>query len=221
MTGEGFAELVSRAGVVPVHADPDPVAAVAAVRACYAGGVRLFEFTDRVPGALEVFGTIKRVVDAELPGMVLGAGTVTSPERAAAFVEAGAAFLVSPVLAPAALAWSLERGVPFVPGVASPTEAWRALEAGAGVVKLFPAGALGPAYLRSLLGPLPCKVMVTGGVSATPEAVRSWLAAGAVAVGVGSDLVPRGRLAPEQLADLTRRCRALTEAVAAHGGAAA
>lgn len=218
MTDERFAELVTRAGLVPVHADSDPVAAVEAVTACYAGGIRLFEFTDRMPGALEVFHGIKRVADAELPGMVLGAGTITTRERAAAFVDAGAEFLVSPVLAPDVLAWGRERGVPFVPGAASPTEVWRSLEAGASVVKLFPAGPLGPAYLKSLLGPLPCKVMVTGGVSATPEAVRTWLGTGAVAVGLGSDLVPRGRLSPEQLSELTRRCRALTDAVAALRG---
>ncbi|MCW5818801.1 MAG: hypothetical protein KIT12_02730 [Trueperaceae bacterium] len=221
MTDERFTELIAHAGLVPVHADSDPVAAVEALTACYAGGIRFFEFTDRMPGALEVFHGIKRVADAELPGMVIGAGTITKVERAAAFVDAGAEFLVSPVLAPQVLAWSRERGVPFVPGAASPTEVWRALEDGANVVKLFPAGPLGPAYLKSLLGPLPCKVMVTGGVSATPEAIRTWLGTGAVAVGLGSDLVPRGRLLPEQLVDLTRKCEALTTAVAALRGPAA
>lgn len=221
MTPERFEELMARAGIVPVHADSDPVAAVEAVAACYEGGVRLFEFADRLPGALEVFHGIKRLASAEMPGMVLGAGTITTVERAAAFVEAGAEFLVSPVLAADALAWSLKRGVPFVPGAASPTEVWSSQAAGAGVVKLFPAGPLGPGYLKSLLGPLPSKVMVTGGVSATPEAVLTWLKAGATAVGLGSDLLPRGRLSAEQLAELTRRCRELTTAVATLRGPAA
>jgi len=210
-----FAERLGRAAIVPVHAEQDPVAAVEALGACYAGGVRFFEFTDRLADALQVFRGLKSAVDAELPGMVLGAGTITHPERAAAFVEAGAEFLVSPVLATGVLAWSVEHGVPFVPGVATPTEAWRALEAGAEVVKLFPAGALGPGYLKSLLAPLPCHVMVTGGLSATPETIATWLGAGARAVGLGSDLIPRGRLAPGDLDDLTRRCEALTSAVAA------
>lgn len=214
MSEPSFVERLGQTVLVPVHAEQDPVAAVEALGACYAGGVRFFEFTDRLPDALHVFRALRRAVDAELPGMVLGAGTITHPERAAAFVEAGAEFLVSPVLASGVLAWSLEHGVPFVPGVATPTEAWRATEAGAEAVKLFPAGALGPSYLKSLLAPLPCHVMVTGGLSATPETVATWLAAGARAIGLGYDLIRRGRLAPHELEDLTRRCEALTAAVA-------
>lgn len=220
-SGNGLVGLLEVAGVVPVHADTDLDALVAAVRACYAGGVRAFEFADRVPGALEHFAALHGVVRREMPDLTLGAGTVTTVGSARAFVEAGAAFLVGPVLAEEVLAWSLAAGTPYVPGVATPTEAWRAQQAGATVVKLFPAGSLGTSYLRSLLAPLPrLKVMVTGGIKATPAAVREWLGAGAVAVGLGSDLLRRGPLDTAEAASVTTTCRALVDAVQGSRGRA-
>lgn len=214
--GVGAARLLAGAGIVPVHADTDLAAVVARVRACFAGGVRAFEFADRVPGAVETFAALRAVVEREMPELALGAGTVTTVEAAEAFVAAGASFLVGPVLAADVLAWSVATGTPYVPGVATPTEAWRAHEAGAEVVKLFPAGALGPDYLRSLLVPLPrLAVMVTGGIEATPAAVTAWFEAGAVAVGLGSDLLPRKPATAARAAEITASCRALMAAAAA------
>lgn len=204
-------DTLARAGIVPVHADTDTTAVVEAVRACYAGGVRAFEFADRVPGAVDIFRDLHEVVRAEMPDLALGAGTVTTVASAKAFAAAGATFLVSPVLAEEVLAWSVASGTPFVPGVVTPTEAWRAHVDGAEVVKLFPAATFGPGYLKSILAPLPrLRVLATGGIKATPAAVEEWLAAGAFGVGLGSDLIPKGRLSSERLAALTSACLAIT-----------
>lgn len=211
---QGVLGVLSDSGIVPVHADTDVAALTGALRACYAGGVRAFEFTDRVPGALELFRQLRAVASSEMPDLLLGAGTIRSVAAAAAFANAGAAFLVGPVLAEDVLAWSVSSRVPFVPGVATPTEAFRAHEAGATLVKLFPAGALGTGYLRSMLAPLPeLAVMVTGGIKAQADEVRAWLAAGAAAIGLGSDLLPRGPLGPSEAAQVTRTCRELSETV--------
>lgn len=210
-------DIVARAGIVPVHADTDITAVVEAVRACYAGGVRAFEFADRVPGAVEIFRELQGVVSAEMPDLALGAGTVATVASAKAFAAAGATFLVGPVLAEDVLAWSLASGTPFVPGVVTPTEAWRAHATGAAVVKLFPAATFGPGYLKSLLAPLPqLRVLVTGGIKATPAAVREWLGAGAIGVGLGSDLIPKGRLGSERLQAMTNACLAITAALPQH-----
>ena len=207
---------IESSALVPVYSAADLSTAEAVLRACYRGGIRVFEFTDRAAGSLEVFRGLRVLVDSELPGLHLGVGTITTAARAAEFVEAGAEFLVSPVAAEEAAAWSHGAGVPFIPAGLTPTELLRAQELGAQVVKLFPAASVGPNYLKQLRGPLPqLRCMVTGGVAATPASVQEWLAAGAVAVGLGSDLLPKGPVSPEQAAELERRCRELTEAVAA------
>jgi len=203
-------------GLVPVHADTDAAAAAAALRACFDGGLRVFEFTDRTDNALDVFRLLRAEADGSMPGLLLGAGTILEPERAEAYAEAGADFIVSPVAAEEAGAWCRDNGLAFVPGVATPSELVRATGLGATLVKLFPAADLGTGYLRRMLGPLQgSRIMVTGGIRATAEDVSSWIEAGATAVGLGSDLVPGGVLDEARLERLTADCRSLLKAVAA------
>jgi 2-dehydro-3-deoxyphosphogluconate aldolase/(4S)-4-hydroxy-2-oxoglutarate aldolase len=173
---------VIRSGIVAILRAPtsDGFAAVADV--LVGAGITALEVTLTSRGAIEAIAGLRR----QLPDSVaVGAGTILTADDAKAAVDAGAAFLVSPVLDKTLVASS---PVPFYPGTSTPTEMYEAHQAGAPLVKLFPAGGLGPRFLRDVRGPLPqIDVMPTGGVKI--EDIADWLLAGAKAVGVGSPLV--------------------------------
>jgi len=173
---------VIRSGIVAILRAPtsDGFAAVADV--LVGAGITALEVTLTSRGAIEAIAGLRR----QLPDSVaVGAGTILTADDAKAAVDAGAAFLVSPVLDRALVASS---PVPFYPGTSTPTEMYDAHQAGAPLVKLFPAGGLGPRFLRDVRGPLPqIDVMPTGGIKI--EDIADWLLAGAKAVGVGSPLV--------------------------------
>lgn len=203
-------KIMEDQGLVPVYAEANPETAIGVMRACWRAGLRLFEFTNRNDNALEVFRQLKAVADAELPGLVLGAGTIYDPETAAAFVEVGARFVVSPIGAEETGHWCRERDIAFVPGTTTPSEIWRAQSLGAGIVKLYPGAVLGVGYLKQILGPLRgSRILVTGGVRGEPASVREWLGAGAVAIGLGSDVLPNGSVDSGRLDALAEKCAEL------------
>jgi 2-dehydro-3-deoxyphosphogluconate aldolase/(4S)-4-hydroxy-2-oxoglutarate aldolase len=173
---------VVNSGIVAILRAPtaDYFAAIAEVLA--ENGVTAIEVTLTSRGALEALAGLRR----QLPASVaVGAGTVLTAADAKAAVDAGAEFLVSPVLDLDLIAAS---DVPFIPGTTTPTEMWAAHQAGAALVKLFPASSLGPDFLRNVRGPLPqINVMTTGGIKI--EDIADWLFAGAKAVGLGGPLV--------------------------------
>jgi 2-dehydro-3-deoxyphosphogluconate aldolase/(4S)-4-hydroxy-2-oxoglutarate aldolase len=173
---------VIRSGIVAILRAPtsDGFAAVADV--LVGAGITALEVTLTSRGAIEAIAGLRR----QLPDAVaIGAGTVLTADDAKAAVDAGAAFLVSPVLDASLVANS---PVPFYPGTSTPTEMYAAHQAGAPLVKLFPAGGLGTRFLRDVRGPLPqIRVMPTGGIKV--EDIADWLLAGAKAVGIGSPLI--------------------------------
>ena len=196
-------------GVVAIGRRISATAAASIAEALAAGGVRAFELTlnDPEPDALRAIETVAR--HAPALGLDIGAGTVLSIEAAARAVDAGATFLVMPHIDPVLVAWAAERGIPAFPGCATPTEILAAWRSGAAAVKVFPASALGPGFVRELRGPLPDIPLVpTGGV--TLETAPAFIAAGAVAIGIGGwllgDSVPSG---------VGERARAVVAAVAA------
>ena len=170
---------------------PPPGRAAELIAGLVAGGVGAIEITLDAPDALAWIAAAREAH----PGALIGAGTVRSARDALDARKAGAQFTVAPTLDLAVTAEARESGVPHVPGCLTPTEAVAAMAAGAELVKLFPAGRLGPGYVRDLLGPLPeLRLVVTGGIA--PEQAAGYLAAGAIAVGLGSSL-----LAPDVAAD--------------------
>lgn len=182
---------IERAGVVAVIRLKDPRVLASVVDALVAGGVHVLEITMTVPGAVEL---IRQIGPTLPPEVLLGAGTVTDVATTNAVIDAGAAFVVSPVLRPDVIAACHGRGVAALPGCFSPTEILTAWEAGADIVKVFPATALGPGYFKDLRGPMPdVKLMPTGGVSI--DNAGDWIRAGAVAVGVGGALVDAAAIA--------------------------
>jgi 2-dehydro-3-deoxyphosphogluconate aldolase/(4S)-4-hydroxy-2-oxoglutarate aldolase len=184
-------QLIEASGVVGIIRLKDPSRLPGVVEALAAGGVRALEITMTVPGAVDL---IRQTASSLPSGFLLGAGTVLDVETARRVVDAGARFLVSPVMRIALIEAARELDVPILPGCFSPTEILAAWEAGADIIKVFPATALGPGYLRDVHGPLPeVKLMPTGGVSI--ENAGDWIRAGAVAVGVGSALLDPTALA--------------------------
>jgi 2-dehydro-3-deoxyphosphogluconate aldolase/(4S)-4-hydroxy-2-oxoglutarate aldolase len=203
---------IEEVGIVPVIRAATPELALRAARAVLAGGVSIFEITMTVPDAPAVI----RALVAELGARaVVGAGTVLDADAANACLDAGAAFVVSPGLDLGTVAAVHARGAPMMPGALTPTEVIAAWKSGAEMVKIFPCGSVGgPQYLRALRGPLPqVKLLPTGGVNAANAG--AYLAAGAAALGIGSELVDPVALAEGRDAVLTERARALVAAVAA------
>lgn len=179
--------------VVPVFYHKDSDYAKKILDACYAGGLRFFEFTNRGEAAFEVFSILKKHADTNCPGLSLGIGTIYTPDEARKFIAAGAAFVVQPVTTPAVGEVCRQSGVPWIPGALTANEVWAAWQAGATVVKIFPGNAFGSGYLRALRGPMPnVPLMVTGGVEPTVKSICEWLDAGALAVGIGSQLFGGG-----------------------------
>ncbi len=176
---------IEQFGIVAVIRLKDPARVRGVVDALAAGGVRALEVTMTVPRAVDL---IRELAPTMPDGFLLGAGTVTDAATARAVIDAGAEFIVGPVFRPDVIAACHDRDVPAIPGCFSPTEILAAHEAGADLVKVFPATALGPTFIRDVRAPLPqVKLMPTGGV--TIENAGEWIRAGAAAVGVGSALL--------------------------------
>jgi len=185
MERAAVARQLEQLGIVAVIRVKDPDTVRGIVSALAAGGVRALEVTMTVPRAVDL---IRELAPRIPDGFLLGAGTVTDAATARAVIDAGASFVVGPVFRLDVLAACHERGVPAIPGCFSPTEILDAHEAGADIIKVFPATALGPQFIKDVRAPLPqVKLMPTGGV--TVENAGDWIRAGAVAVGLGSALV--------------------------------
>jgi 2-dehydro-3-deoxyphosphogluconate aldolase / (4S)-4-hydroxy-2-oxoglutarate aldolase len=201
---------IREVGLIPVIRAESPEEAFLAIDAIRAGGIPILEITMTVPGAIRLIEAVTLANDQDV---VVGAGTVLDPETARACILAGAQFVVSPALHLDTIACCRRYGVAVLPGTLTPTEVVAAWQAGADMVKVFPAGALGgPSYIRALKAPLPQVDLVpTGGVSLKTAA--DFIQAGATALGVGADLVDLKALRAGQGADITRKARELVEIV--------
>ena len=198
-------------GVVAVIRLKDPAALRAVVDALAEGGVRALEVTMTVPGAVALIAEIAPTLPA---GFLIGAGTVLDAATAGRVIEAGAQFVVGPVFRRAVVDECHRQEVPAIPGCFSPTEILDAWDAGADIVKVFPATALGPAFFKDVRAPLPqVKLMPTGGVSI--ENAGDWIGAGAVAVGVGSALLDAQAIAQGVFRTITRNAERIVKNVAA------
>jgi 2-dehydro-3-deoxyphosphogluconate aldolase/(4S)-4-hydroxy-2-oxoglutarate aldolase len=197
-------------GIVPVVRADRAEDACAVVDALCDGGIPVVEITMTVPGALDVMRQVSRKYGSKV---LLGAGTVLDVEQARQCISAGAAFLVSPGLSTAVLRYAQNERILAVPGVFSPTEVMAALAEGSQVMKVFPCGSVGgPSYIKSLHGPFPgVSFIPTGGVSLNN--VGHYIAAGAVAVGIGGELVSVAALRAGNLDSIQQAARALLEAV--------
>lgn len=205
-----FGQTLAVCPVMAIVRISAPADLVTAVESLVAGGIRLVEITLPSPGCLEA---VTKLRHRQAGGPLrIGVGTVLNSEEAKRAVGAGAEFLVTPILDERTIEESVRQGVPILPGVFSPTEAWRAWSCGSDFVKLFPADSLNPEAVRAWRAPLPMlQVVAVGGV--TRENVGTWLRAGAAGVAVGSGLAPQAMIEKTDQAGLTREARAWVEAV--------
>lgn len=195
--------------MVPVYYNSDIKVAKQVVRACYKGGVRVFEFTNRGDFAHEVFGELVKYAERECPELILGAGSVVDAATAALFIQLGANFIVGPLFNPEIAKVCNRRLIPYVPGCGSVSEIGFAQEAGCDLCKIFPAGNVGgPSFVKNIKAPMPwILLMATGAVEPTEENLAAWFKAGVTCVGMGSKLFPKEVITSDDWQAITELCR--------------
>ena len=209
-TKEELYAKLSEVPIMPLFNHPDLAVSKAVVKACYDGGITVFEYTNRGEGAALIFAELVKYIRQELPDMAIGIGTVFTAEEAEYFVSLDADFIVQPCLNPAVGEVCNKHKIAWMPGVMTITELYNAQQAGADIIKIFPANVLGTAFIKALKAPMPnAKVMVTGGVEPNVENLKGWFSAGVTAVGMGSQLFPKDDLASgnfEQITAVVKKC---------------
>lgn len=196
-------------GAVPVFYHADIEIAKQVVKACYNGGIRVFEFTNRGDFAHEVFADLVKWADKECPEIILGIGSIVDAPTAALYIQLGANFVVGPLLNPDIFKVCNRRQIAYSPGCATTTEIGYAQELGAEIVKVFPGGNVGsPSFVKNIKGPMPwSKIMITGGVEPTEENLSLWFKAGVTCVGIGSNLFPKEVLKNGEWTKITELCK--------------
>ena len=199
------ASVMRETGMVPLFYHPNVELGKKVLKACYDGGTRLMEFTARGDFAFEVFSDLNKYVLKELPGMIMGVGSITDGAAASMFMQMGANFIVTPTLREDIALVCNRRKVLWSPGCGSLTEINRAEELGCEIVKLFPGSTYGPGFVKAIRGPQPwTSIMPTGGVSTEESNLKAWFDAGVTCVGMGSKLISKRVLVNEDYAGLEK-----------------
>jgi 2-dehydro-3-deoxyphosphogluconate aldolase/(4S)-4-hydroxy-2-oxoglutarate aldolase len=200
-------------GIIPVFYHKDLTTCQNVLKACYDGGIRVFEFTNRGDFAHEVFRDLNKYAAQEMPGMILGAGSVMDAGTTSLFIQLGAAFIVSPVLNEDMAKVCNRRKILWSPGCGSVSEISRAEELGAEIVKIFPGSQVGgPKFIEAVKGPMPwTHIMPTGGVDTSEENLKAWFQAGAACVGMGSQLFVKSWIESGDFGQITDTCKKVLE----------
>lgn len=210
------AKTMYETGMVPLFYHSDIALGKLALKACYHGGARLMEFTARGDFAFEVFGELNKYALKELPGMIMGVGSITDAGSASMFLQMGANFVVTPTLREDIAIVCNRRKVLWSPGCGSLTEINRAEELGCEVVKLFPGSIYGPEFVKAVLAPQPwTNIMPTGGVTTEEANLKAWFDAGVFCVGMGSQLISKQILDNKDFTQLETEVRRACELITA------
>ena len=203
-------------GMIPVFYNADLELSKQVVKACYEGGVRAFEFTNRGDFAHEIFGELSKWVTKECPEMILGVGSVVDAPTAALYIQLGANFVVGPLFNAEVAKVCNRRLIPYTPGCGSVSEIGAAQEVGCDMTKIFPAGNVGgPSFVKNILAPMPWSmIMATGAVEPTEENLSAWFKAGVTVVGMGSLLFPKEVIAQKDWAAISLKCREALDIIA-------
>jgi 2-dehydro-3-deoxyphosphogluconate aldolase/(4S)-4-hydroxy-2-oxoglutarate aldolase len=203
-------------GMVPVFYNADLELSKQVVKACYEGGVRAFEFTNRGDFAHEIFGELSKWVAKECPEMILGVGSVVDAPTAALYIQLGANFVVGPLFNAEVAKVCNRRLIPYTPGCGSVSEIGAAQEVGCDMTKIFPAGNVGgPSFVKNILAPMPWSmIMATGAVEPTEENLSAWFKAGVTVVGMGSLLFPKEVITQKDWAAISLKCREALDIIA-------
>jgi 2-dehydro-3-deoxyphosphogluconate aldolase/(4S)-4-hydroxy-2-oxoglutarate aldolase len=199
---------MAETGMVPVFYHKDIDVCKAVVKACYDGGVRLFEFTNRGDFATLVFEDLNQWTIKNCPEMIMGVGSIIDEGTAAMYIALGTNFVVAPLIDEATAKVCNKRKISWSPGCGSVTEIGKAHELGAEVVKIFPGSQVGgPEFVKAVKVPMPwASIMPTGGVSPTQENLKLWFGAGVICVGMGSQLFQKEVLAEKNYGYITNKC---------------
>ncbi|HOO19450.1 MAG TPA: bifunctional 4-hydroxy-2-oxoglutarate aldolase/2-dehydro-3-deoxy-phosphogluconate aldolase [Paludibacteraceae bacterium] len=198
---------MAETGIVPVFYNSNVETAKNVVKACYEGGIRAFEFTNRGEFAHEVFNEVVKYAEKECPEMIMGVGSVVDAPTAALYIQLGANFVVGPLFNPDVAKVCNRRLILYVPGCGSVTEIGFAQEAGCDLCKVFPGEVLGPTFVKALKAPMPwSNLMVTGGVKPEENNLKSWFDAGVMCVGMGSNLFPTEMIKANNWQGITNLC---------------
>lgn len=201
-------QKIGETGVVPVFYHSDAEIAKQVIKACYEGGVRAFEFTNRGDFAQEVFAECVKFAAKECPELAMGVGSVVDAPTAALYIQLGACFVVGPLFNPDIAPVCNRRQIPYCPGCGTVSEIGKAQELGCELCKLFPGDVYGPAFVKGMMAPCPwTKLMVTGGVAPTKENLTAWVKAGVYCVGMGSKLFPKEEVAAGNWQYITDKCK--------------
>lgn len=201
-------QKIAAAPMVPVFYHKDAEVAKKVIKACYDGGVRAFEFTNRGDFAQEVFAECVKFAAKECPEMAVGVGSVVDAPTAALYIQLGACFVVGPLFNPDIAVVCNRRLVPYCPGCMTVSEIGKAQELGCDLTKVFPGDVVGPNLVKGMLAPMPwSKIMVTGGVSPDEENLTKWFKAGVFCVGMGSKLFPKDRVEAQDWDYITNKCK--------------
>ncbi len=198
---------IRESGVIPIFYHKDAEICKNVIKACYDGGMRIIEYTNRGDFAHEVFSEINKWAAKELPEMTIGAGTIVDPGTTSLYIQLGADFIVSPILNSEMAKVCNRRKILWTPGCATLSEINYAEELGAEIIKLFPVPSTGgPEFLRSIKGPCPwTSIMATGGIEPTYESLKPWFDAGVVTVGMGSNLLTKELIQNKDWKGLTQK----------------
>ena len=202
-------DAIVSTGMVPVYYNKDVEVAKQVVKACYEGGVRAFEFTNRGDFAHEVFAELIKFATKECPELVLGVGSIVDAGTASLYLQLGANFVVGPLFNPEIAKVCNRRLVPYTPGCGSVSEIGFAQEVGCDLCKIFPAGNVGgPSFVKNIKAPMPWSmIMATGAVEPTEENLSAWFKAGVTCVGMGSKLFPKEMIAAGNWEAISTLCR--------------
>jgi 2-dehydro-3-deoxyphosphogluconate aldolase / (4S)-4-hydroxy-2-oxoglutarate aldolase len=205
---------MAKTGMVPVFYNNDIEVAKQVVKACYEGGVRAFEFTNRGEFAHEIFGELVKFAAKECPEMIMGIGSIVDPATAALYLQLGANFVVGPLFNPEIAKICNRRLVAYAPGCGSVSEVGFAQEAGCDICKVFPGDVLGANFVKGLKAPMPwSNLMVTGGVKPEEANLKTWFSAGVTCVGMGSNLFPADVLKSKDWSKITQLCKETLEII--------
>jgi 2-dehydro-3-deoxyphosphogluconate aldolase/(4S)-4-hydroxy-2-oxoglutarate aldolase len=192
ITKEQAMDVIIKQGILPLYFNSDETVSVEVLRAIYRAGIKAVEYTNRGEAALRNFKKLVEIRSAEMPGLLLGVGTIKNLQHAENYLSAGADFMVSPGFVPEVAAYAASKNIFYAPGCMTPSEIIAAENSGIKFIKLFPGDMLGPKFLTSIKDIFPHLLfMPTGGVDTTKENIEGWFKAGVCAVGMGSKLISK------------------------------
>lgn len=204
MKAEKALELFESSPFIPVFYYKDKDTCLNVMKSCLEAGLKIIEFTDRGEGAEENFKALLDLRDKNYPDVIVGIGSLFNSEETKNYINIGADFIVSPILDEGMAKACQEKGMLWIPGIGTTTEAYRASQLGAELIKMFPGNVLGPGFAKSVLGPMPhLRLMPTGGVKPDEENLTEWYNSGVKTVGMGSQLLDKKFINSGDYAGLT------------------